>query len=263
MSIVQKINEYLTKREFTVNESIKYEFGNLCGWALKRQVMESSERKGGLYLSSCGKCTRAQAYNFHSIEKSGKEQDSRSAIVFLYGDIIENMIVALAKTAGCDIFATGLSQLKVPIKVGDKTIIGHSDGLVFDDGIKLFECKSMSSYAFNMFQRGEINPEYMSQINMYLEGTKLDQCMLVAFAKDSGMLGEKLITKDPEIVKDGYRRLKEVLDSTPKKLPMREHTFDSKGHLPWNCTFCSFYNVCWEDKIERVLVGKSYKLKRK
>ena len=260
--IVDKINAYLTGTPKPM-DGVKEEAGRIAEYIFDRQFQK--EGRGGSYigLSSCGKCPRQTAYSYLGFEHKGKEKDARSRVVFYQGDLTEQMIYLLAKLSGCKIRNGGLNQLSVSLKIGEKEVFGHPDGIVEDEGEDvLVEIKSMSSYGFDSFQKGEIDEGYRYQINAYLEGLNLDRCVMVAMNKDAGVLGEHIIQKDPEIVKKLKNNLSLVLGSTIDKLPERAYSPNDKGLLPWQCLYCSFWGHCW-DNAEKVLVKNSYKLKVK
>ena len=262
--IVNRINEFLNNQEGIINESLRYEVEKLTGVAFRRQFMdEKTDKAYTLRLSSAGKCPRQLAYAYHGYEKKGKEIDSRAKIIFFQGDLVEMMIVSLAKLAGCPIIATGFDQATVDFPLNDKTIVkGHPDGLLIHRGIWLIECKSMSSFAFTRFTKGEIDESYRIQINVYLEALRLDKCVLIGMNKDSGVLHEMIVTKNSVLVEWAQKNLLVVLESTKENLPKPLFGANEKGLYPWNCLYCSYWGHC-RPNAEKVLQGRSYKLKEK
>src|SRR3990167_821794 len=129
--LVDKILAYLNTQEKTVDEGLLSQVSILARWTFKRQFMEERIRPtlGKLYLSSCGKCPRQLAYGYLDFAKNGKEMDARAAITFWQGDLVELMLLSLAKQAGCQITSYGLNQNTVKLKVGEVEIQGHPDGL--------------------------------------------------------------------------------------------------------------------------------------
>jgi hypothetical protein len=267
--IVDKINSYLSGK-LEINEYIAHNIGQLAQWSFKRQFMEDHESSNTISLSQAGKCTRQLAYKYQNYAKKGKEIDSRAKIIFWQGDLVELMLMKLAKLAGCNIMATGLNQLNVsiPIKkeipMADDEIVevkGHPDGILLADTTYLVECKSMSSYSFKRFQGGEIDDSYLTQINMYLWALKLSKCVVVGLNKDSGVLHELVIEWDAKITNKGIDNLTNVLNSN--HLPAGWYTFDEKTrHYPWQCLYCQWWGLC-KPNAEKVLVRNAYKLKER
>jgi len=265
--IVEKIEKYIKETGKEVDEALRYEVEKMAGWAFKRQFMtdEESSSKGTIRLSSVGRCPRQVAYGFHGIEKAGKEMDQRAKIVFWMGDLVELTVTNLAKLAGCNLTATGFNQMQIKLPVNGSMISGHPDGILFEDKQQfLLEVKSMSSYGFEKFQNGDIDSAYLAQVNSYMEALGLNRCVFVGINKDSGVMAERVIDKDPVLVERIRENIKTVLKSTPENLPPQptEYGPDPKGFYTWNCRYCAWWKVC-RTNAEEVLVKNSYKLKEK
>jgi len=265
--IVDKINAYLSGKDVVMNEVLRYEMEKLCGSIFKRQFMteEAPAEAGKIRLSGCGKCVRQLAYTYHGIERKGKEMDSRAKQIFFAGDLVELAVIGVGRLAGCEMIATGLSQITVKLPVNGSVIEGHPDGmLLHNKELFLIEIKSMSSFSFKRFEEGYIDPSYIAQVNAYMECLGLKRCVFVAMNKDNGILQERIIERDEEVVKRVRETIYTVLHSTPDELPEppEEYSPDAKGHYPWNCLYCAYWGHC-RPNAEKVLVRNSYKLKEK
>lgn len=267
--IVDAICKYLSAEGKTINEHYAQELGKLAEWSFKRQFCTDDEpvSKGKLRLSAAGKCPRSLSYAYHGFERKGKEKDSRSCVVFFQGDMVEAMVVQLARLSGCALLGVGTNQIGVRLDINGISVPGHPDGFVLvsnDAGasIGLLEVKSMSSYSYERFEKGEIDEGYQAQIQMYLKTSGCNWCVLVAVNKDSGVMNERKIDYDPELASKTEDNLRKVLLSTPESLPdaPSTHDCDEKGVYPWMCLYCSFWGVC-RPTAQKVLVGRSYKLK--
>jgi hypothetical protein len=262
--IVEKIADYLAGKKVT-DESVRYEVEKIAGAVFKRQFMTDDEPapKGRIRLSSVGRCQRQTAYAFHGIEKSGKEIDARAKVVFWTGDLTELTVVNLAKLAGVNVVATGLQQLKIQLPVNGSMISGHPDGIVFEDkGVYLLEVKSMSSFSYKKFEDGVIDETYIAQVNAYMEALGLSRCIFIALNKDSGVLMERVIDKDPNVVNKIRETIKTILHSTPESLPEapKEYGPDVKGFYAWQCLYCAYWKRC-RPNAGLVLEKNRYKLK--
>jgi len=260
--VVDKINSFLSESR-EVNDPVRLELiKNLFTHCFQRQFLTDKKRDSGkLYLSSCGKCPRQLAYSFHDYEPLGKTIDSRSRITFFVGDTLEIMTTQLAQISGCDLTDTGFEQKTVSVIVEGKEVFGHPDGIL-DKNI-LFECKSMSSFAFKDFEKGEIDDDYLAQVNIYMHALGLKKCVIVAVCKDSGVLGEQVINYDENIAKLALENMALVLKSTKENLPKGRYTFDEKtGFYPFNCLYCGFWGHC-KPNAKKVVVKNAYKLKEK
>lgn len=265
--IVEKIGDYFKQNGKLQDEAVRYEVEKMAGWVFKRQFMDDDRgvTKGKIYLSAVGRCPRQTAYVFHGIEKNGKETDQRAKIVFWMGDLVELTVTNLAKLAGVKLAAVGFQQLHIEMPVNGAMISGYPDGVVFEDKQQLLlEVKSMSSYAFDKFQTGDIDFSYKAQVNAYMEALGLTRCIFVAINKDSGVMAEQIVDKNPVIVELIRKNLLTILHSTPENLPEppKEYGPDEKGFYTWNCRYCSFWKTC-RPNAEEVLVKNSYKLREK
>lgn len=263
--IVEKIYQYLSGQEKTLNDAILDEVAQNSRFAFKRQFMEADQNdKGKIRLSSAGRCARQVAYAYHGFEKKGKEIDARAKLVFWTGDLIELTVVNLAKLAGCVLLNTGQDQLTVSLPVNGTFAVGHPDGIFLEDGKNyLLEVKSMSSFSYAKFEQGEIDEGYIAQINAYMEALKLEACVFIGLNKDNGMMHERIVKKNPKVVESLTKNLASVAHSTPEKLPPppAELEANEKGVYPWNCLYCPYWVHC-RVGAKKVLVNKSYKLKK-
>jgi len=241
--VVEPILQFLSKDDSTIDDWIARQYGYLAEYSMKRQF---SKKENGpvLRFSGCGKRARQIAYEYHGFQANGKTQDSRSKIVFLYGDLLEALIVSLAKAAGVQITACGLDQKKISLEIEGVQINGHPDGLIITNPIHTFECKSMSSFGYGEFERGNISHEYLVQVNLGMEALGLDRCVFVAIEKESGVMSERIVHKDESIIEWVRQNVSKVIHSTPDNLPERCFTPNEKGFYPWQCVYCKFYKTC-------------------
>lgn len=257
--IVDRINSYLSTAGVDINEAILEEVANLCKDSFAKQFGKRVERTEPKkpYASSIGKCIRQQAYEVLGFKDEGRELDSRAKMVFFQGDLAEIAMIQLAKVAGCNILDSGKSQVRVELN----GIVGRPDGILDEPpGRVLVEAKSMSSFRFRDFERGILDDGYRYQINWYLEALGLNACVVVALNKDAGVVAEKIVNKNPEIVADIKSRIAVLQSVTKETLPARPYKPNEKGFYPWNCCYCSHWKTCLPNA-QRVLVQKSYKLK--
>ena len=205
--IVDKINKYLTEHGKDLDKALSYEVGLLAQWSFERQFMTDNDAvsNGKIRLSASGKCPRQNAYKFHGIEPKGKEVDSRSKFTFFAGDICEVAITMVARAAlkkygGGYLTSTGRDQVVIQLPVNGHMVEGHPDGLYIQDKtIRLVEIKSMSSFGYQKFDRGEIDDSYIAQINVYMECLGVNECVFIAYNKDSNVLGETIIKKTTKL----------------------------------------------------------------
>ena len=253
--IVNLINEFLSKEGQTLDDALLQDVGKLAQNAFRRQF-GVREVRSTLGLSSIGQCLRKQAYKALGYAENGKELDSRAKIVFFMGDLTEMAVLQLARAAGVAITDYGENQASVEID----GIVGHPDALGTIAGTKyLIEVKSMSSYGFKEFEKGQLDEAYRYQCNAYMKATGMEQCVIIALNKDAGVLGEMVIERDPLIITDIEQRIRLLKNATQENLPDRAYKPDEKGWLPWNCLYCGHHGTCWP-KAQKILVSNRYKL---
>lgn len=265
--IADKIRTFLDSNQKITDESILQKLSALTAHNFRRQFMEDRQKKAGVIRpSSIGKCVRQQAYAFHGIEEAGKEIDWRARVNFWLGDNIEAAVIYLAVCSGCDLRGIGLDQMKVSYKVGDYTVNGSPDGMIYEDGkpVALLSVKSMTDYSFSDLEKGSVEPSYIAQENDYLSSDEITalgitRSCLVAINKVSGAISETFITKSRDVVSGNRARAEAILKSTPDNLPMGEFGPDEKGFFPWQCLYCAYHEKC-KPEAKKILVKGRYKL---
>lgn len=257
--IVDKILRYLSQDGIEINEELKKEVSEIAVRSFTRQFMEEEREHSGMYLSAIGKCARQNAYRYLKFEKKGKAIDTRASINFFIGDVTELTIVCLAKLAGCNIENYGINQKKITLNHEGVDINGYPDGDFEDWNV---EIKSMPSYRYEKFEKGEIDEDYLSQANVYAYIKKKKGTIFIALNKNNGVFTEKLIPYCLATLKNDLDNLTKTLKATPTSLPEPKYKPNEKGFYDWHCCYCSYWGHC-HPNAELVLVRDSYKLKEK
>lgn len=216
---------------------------------LSDRFSEIQQPRRELSMSSLGTpCIRKLWYKSKGTE--GTPLDAEALGTFLYGDILEAVVVALAKCSGHTIEA---DQEELEID----GIKGHPDGIF--DGM-LVDVKSASGHAMKKFYNNGLLEEdpfgYLSQLSSYLYALQDDPRLIVknkaAFlavnkerfklSLDIYDLTDYLARKPQEIEEikrvtrqqKGPKRLLPVADGKNKKLPTA-------------CSYCEFRRTCWPE----------------
>ena len=260
--IVDKIQKYLTPNEDKdVNSTWLDECVEEIKASLLKQLFTKKENRPTLRLSGIGKCLRQQAYTIHNYPK--KDLTPRNKLVFLMGDIIEAVVVLLAKHSGVEL----IDEQK---EVEFDNIKGHKDGSVLDKDKKYtFECKSMASAGFDFFKRDGMTDDwgYVSQSNSYAAADGDDGIVWVGMNKNTCNLHEEIKDVDHKLTKttkENIQRLKDCTspDEFDRKDPILE-TWYSKptGNiiLPPVCSYCDYNETCWAGKVTKYLRGGKIK----
>jgi hypothetical protein len=174
-------------------------------------------------------------------------EQSKNGLKFCYGDLIEQLILFLAKAAGHTVED---EQKEFEID----GIKGHQDARV--DGV-VVDVKSASSYAFRKFSERTIFKDdpfgYIAQLSAYAHSNGVDQAAFVGVNKENG---EICILPLQEIdLIHAPTRVAEVkalaAPSAPKPTQkcytdVQFKTSDNKT-LSKNCGYCPYNKDCWKD----------------
>ncbi len=250
--IKEKIYSLLDLNEsLPIPENIIAEFSEAIAYGLKRQIFFEKSVQKNLRVSALGKCLRQQFYSIKGYE--GEVINPRTKMTFLFGDIVEAVVVTLAKASGVEL----IEQQK---EVDVDGVKGHIDGLIkTEDGIYLFECKSMADASFKNLTSSGLSDDfgYLTQVNMYMYALGLDRAYLVAVNKNTGHIEEVEIPRDEDLIEKTLNNisvLRSCLESDnlpPRKYePVLEKS--KRGHagrmiLPIPCSYCAYKNFCWEN----------------
>tara|TARA_R100000988_G_scaffold98460_1_gene66633 strand:+ start:2488 stop:3423 length:936 start_codon:yes stop_codon:yes gene_type:complete len=202
-----------------------------------------TDKEGQLRMSVIGKPARQLWYDKHS-PKDRKDEDAGLNLKFLYGHIIEHLILYLAELSGHKIED---QQKKVEID----GISGHIDSKI--DG-EICDVKSASSFSFKKFQSGEIVGDdpfgYHAQLSGYetANGTKEGGFLVVD--KSSGDI---CFYKPEDMAKPNVKSLIKNLRSALEKDTPPEKCYEFKTEkngnktLATGCMFCPHKWECHSD----------------
>ena len=202
-----------------------------------------TDKEGKLRMSVLGKPARQLWYDKHS-PKDRKDEDAGLNLKFLYGHIIEHLILYLAELSGHKIED---QQKKVEID----GISGHIDSKI--DG-EICDVKSASSFSFKKFQSGEIVGDdpfgYHAQLSGYetANGTKEGGFLVVD--KSSGDI---CFYKPEDMAKPNVKSLIKNLRSALEKDTPPEKCYEFKTEkngnktLATGCMFCPHKWECHSD----------------
>ena len=201
------------------------------------------EKDGKLRMSVLGKPPRQLWYDRFSPKKT-KSYDASLNIKFLYGHILEHLLLYLAELTGHKI---GDQQKKVEID----NIKGHIDATV--DG-EVCDVKSASSFSFKKFKTGELVGDdpfgYHAQLSGYEAGMGTTGGGFLVMDKSSG---DVCFYKPDELAKPNVPNLIKTLQDTLKSKTPPDRCYqlsETKGgnkSLPIGCQFCSHKWECYKD----------------
>ena len=198
---------------------------------------------GSLRMSILGKPARQLWYDKNS-PKETKEYDASNNLKFLYGHIVEHLILFLAELSGHKVEDR---QKKVHVN----KVKGHIDCKI--DG-EICDAKSASSYSFKKFKNKELLNDdpfgYHAQLSGYeeAEGTKAGGFLVVDKSN-----GDICFYKPEELAKPDVKSLitdletKLANDTPPERCYPLKHEKNGNKSLAVGCQFCIHKFECYKD----------------
>jgi len=195
-------------------------------------------------------CARKLWYHNH-ITEGGEPLRGSTRLKFMYGDIIEEVLLSLAEAAGHEV--TGRQDV-----MEYAGIKGHRDGVI--DGM-LVDVKSASTFSYAKFRDGKLREEdpfgYIGQLTAYLLSSQDDPLVtnkthaaFLAMDKQHGHICLDVYDLSKEMETMGgliEDRKRMVASSTP---PSREYGDIPEGKsgnkiLQMPCGYCDHKHNCW------------------
>jgi hypothetical protein len=182
----------------------------------------------------------------------GKTLMAHERIKFMYGDVTEALILALARASGQEV-TDFQKEVEVPLKDG-WVLRGKIDARI--NGI-LTDVKSASSRSFQKFKDGSLADNdpfgYLWQLGGYAAALGDTTAEFLAFDKQLGHLVTYRIPEVPSketlvAYANGLVDMigKDEPDSNTRLLPVPEGK-SGNMKLCSTCSYCSFADVCWRD----------------
>lgn len=245
-SIVTDIEELLVSGIEVPPEKLQA-FGNNLAMSIA-ESLSKRERKASLRMSNIGKPDRQLYYEVNSPHLA-ENMKPELYMKFMYGHLIEELILFLAELAGHEVTGRqGTQEIQ--------GIEGHRDAII--DGV-LVDVKSASSYSFKKFKDHRLSENdpfgYIPQLQSYLyagqEDPKVTDKSRAAFLvvdKTLGHLTLDIHGKDETDWPEFYDKKKEMINSTD--LPDRCYEAEPMGSsgnmmLGTTCGYCDFKRSCW------------------
>jgi len=202
-----------------------------------------TEKEGQLRMSVIGKPARQLWYDKYS-PKDRQDEDAGLNLKFLYGHIIEHLILYLAELAGHKVED---QQKKVEVD----GVKGHIDSKI--DG-EICDVKSASSFSFKKFKSGELVGDdpfgYHAQLSGYETANGTKQGGFLVVDKSSGDI---CFYKPEDMAKPNVKSLIKELRTTLEKDTPPEKCYEFKTEkngnktLATGCMFCPHKWECHSD----------------
>lgn len=240
-TLVEDIYGLFTGERFTADKSAVEVFTQKL---VERISIRFREERGApqLRLSNLGTpCDRKLWYNINTPEK-GEKLPAATHIKFLFGDILEETLLFLARLAGHEVTD---EQKEVDLH----GIKGHIDGRI--DGV-LVDCKSASTFSFNKFADGlkadKDSFGYLTQLDSYLHGDGGDAAFFLAIDKTLGHICLDKHSKSDVDYKSVVEAKREMLSrESPPQRSFHAEPDGKSGNLKLGvaCSYCPFKKECW------------------
>ncbi len=263
-TLIDDIYGIFLNKDTVLSDDLLKELGESVVSSVKRAIEKASlETTQNIRLSNIGKPDRQLWYDINS-PLAKHQLSGREYLNFLFGDIMEALLVYLIKEAGHSIkhFQEDLELNGVP---------GHPDGVI--DGVPV-DVKTASSFSFkNKFQnKGLLSAEpgsdsfgYKGQLASYRralldkygndETINEDEVAWLAFNKENGDL--TLLRTDAYSLLDPVERIEEVKTFIQNPEPPPEKCYPDKPDgqsgnrvLHKLCEYCRYKHECWKDANE-------------
>ena len=211
---------------------------------LQEYLFDEPKKRSNLRLSAIGKPDRQLWYDLQEGKKE-KYFDSPTRIKFLYGHLLESLLLTFTKLAGHTV-----TEEQKEISVAG--VLGHQDCRIDD---MLVDVKSASGASFKKFASGRLSEDdpfgYIGQLSAYAEDKKEKEAAFFVIDKQSGQL-TLLKIHEMEMInaEDRVNYLKKIIKKTTP--PSRcynaiPHGTSGNYKLPIGCVYCSHKHYCWSD----------------
>lgn len=238
-----------SEKEF--DSYLRDKFGLMLSQTVSERVVAPNKAgKGTLRMSNLGTpCQRKLWYNCNVDNEEAIELPAYARVKFLYGDILESLLLYLAEEAGHTVEG---SQDELEID----GIKGHRDAVI--DGV-VVDVKSASTYSFQKF-KNHLTKEgdsfgYIPQLMQYLWASKDDplvtdksRAAFLVIDKTLGHICLDIHKADGVNYLDYTKSVKKIVDSgtvPPRAYSDVEDGKSGNRALSVQCSYCDWKNKCW------------------
>lgn len=242
-SLVRDIYDFVQNPPEKLDAELVKEFGSRLAELVGRRLSMAERKPPTLRVSNLGeKCLRKLWYSVNHPELA-EPLPAPTRIKFLFGDILEQLLLFLAKLSG---HTVENEQAEVDID----GVLGHIDGTIDSE---LVDCKSASTASFSKFSDHTLGEDdtfgYLTQLGAYGSRIGSGSNHFLAIDKQHGHIALDTHAKGDS---GRYRQLVEdkrnVLASSVR--PDRgysdePHQKSGNRKLGVVCSYCAFKFHCW------------------
>ena len=251
-TLIDDIYDLLKTKQVPENVNIDYlihEFGESMKKIMKRQLSEYKTDRRTLRLSNVGRTKKYLWHLMHGTE--AEEMAPHTQLKFMYGHIIEEMLLFLVK-------ASGHSVTDEQKRCEVAGVVGHMDGRI--DG-RLMDVKSTSSYSFKKFKDGSLVDDdafgYIDQLKAYAKSEGDTKIAWLAMDKQNGHLTwleyDLENTNHPKLKEDIEAKIIELKKAVEQEeSPDFCHAPEEDGKsgnlkLGVGCSYCQYKQACYPE----------------
>lgn len=249
-SLVADINKLLTEGKYSEDgiNSLSERFARLFERRLHEERPESSTLRMSNYGTTCDRKL------WYSVNRGGNARPlmGHTKLKFLYGDIIEELILSLAEEAGHRV--EGLQETQEL-----HGVIGHRDAVI--DGM-VVDVKSANSRSFQKYKKTaeEIRDDiwfrpYYTQLQLYLQAGQSDPIVTVknaaGFLAVDQEMGHVHLTMIPKSKDDwalkiaAKKKMLQAKEPPPRAFSDEPDGMSGNRKLCTYCSYCQFNKECW------------------
>ena len=246
-TLVEDINKLFTSEDPPIPEkevdTLIDTFAVSIKQHLKTFLYETPRANKNLRLSVIGRPDRQLWYDIN--EPNEKPLSSSLRIKFLYGYLLEELLILLSSVAGHEV----THQQKEVTVAGIK---GHQDCMI--DNF-LIDCKSASWRAFQKFKNNTLSEDdpfgYIAQMSAYAEANGVEEGGFLVIDKQSGEIClSKVNSLEMINAKKRITHLKKIIKHKTAPSKCFDDLPEGKSgnrKLDVRCIFCSHKSKCWSD----------------
>lgn len=241
-SLVKDIYDLVQNPPDSLDPALTEDFGKRLAQTVAGKLSRSGRQPPRLRVSNLGdKCDRRLWYSVNHPELA-EPLSAATRIKFLFGDILELLLLFLAKAAG---HTVENEQAEISIN----GVKGHIDGTI---DRALVDCKSASTYSFAKFRDHGLESDdafgYLTQLGAYGSQVGEGNNHFLAIDKQHGHVVLDSWPKAKEDFGALVARKRSVLSSSaPPERGFHDEPFQASGNrkLGVSCSYCPFKFHCW------------------
>ena len=247
-TLIQDIHKLLGPEDSNLNEDLVSRQIGIFSQHVEQQLRDFLKEKPtyrkGLRLSGIGRPPRQLWYD-NQCEEQPIPLDASTRIKFLYGHILEELLILLTVLSGHKV-----TEAQKEIHV--EGVKGHQDCKIDD---VLVDCKSTSHRGFDKFKNCTLEDDdpfgYIEQISAYAEGNDVDEAAFLVINKQTGEICLTPVHSMEMIYAgDKIKQLKKVITSSVPPDKCYSDVADGVSgnrKLAIGCLYCNHKKLCWQD----------------